>query len=69
MEHISLEKEEDMIKLEQFFQAKKELNYTAIKDIRIHFKLEEVTKQLKMEHLDILRIFFSMKKKKVIINQ
>ena len=45
MEHISLEKEEDMIKLEQFFQAKKELNYTAIKDIRIHFKLEEVTKQ------------------------
>ena len=69
MEHISLEKEEDMIKLEQFFQAKKELNYTAIKDIRIHFKLEEVTKQLKMEHLDILRIFLSMKKKKVIINQ
>ena len=58
-----------MIKLEQFFQAKKELNYTAIKDIRIHFKLEEVTKQLKMEHLDILRIFLSMKKKKVIINQ
>ena len=69
MEHISLEKEEDMIKLEQFFQARKELNYTAIKDIRIHFKLEEVTKQLKMEHLDILRIFLSMKKKKVIINQ
>ena len=44
-------------------------NYTTIKDIRNGFKLKKKLKQLKIEYLDILRIFFSMKKKKNITNQ
>ena len=38
-------------------------------DIRNLFRLEKILKQLIIEYLDILRIFLSTKKKKIIINQ
>ena len=40
-----------------------------IKDIRNHFRLKKKLKQLKTEYLEILRIYLSMKKKKIIISQ
>ena len=39
-----------------------------IKDIRNLFRLEKKLKQLKIEYLETLRIFLSIKKK-IIINQ
>ena len=47
-------------------RLRKELNYSAIKDIRSPFRLKKL-KQLKAEYLEILGIFLSMKKKKKII--
>ena len=56
--------EEKIIKnIRNLFRLKKELNYTAIKDIGNHFRLEKKLKQLKIEYLEILKIFLSMKKK------
>ena len=41
-----------------------------IKDIRNLFRLKKRLKELKIQYLEILRIFLSMKKKKkIIINQ
>ena len=48
------------------FKLKKKLNYTAIKDKRNRFRQEKKLKQLKIEYFEILRIFLSMKKKKII---
>ena len=39
-----------------------------IKDIRNLFRLKKKLKQLKTEYLEILRIYLSMKKKKIIIS-
>ena len=40
------------------------------KDIRNIFRLKKKLKELKIEHLEILKIFLRMKKKKkIIINQ
>ena len=66
--------DENIIKdIRNLFRPKKELNYTAIKDIGNLFRLEKEKKKLKklkIEYLEILRIFLSMKKKKkIIINQ
>ena len=56
--------EEKIIKnIRNLFRLKKELNYTAIKDIGNLFRLEKKLKQLKIEYLEILKIFLSMKKK------
>ena len=49
-------------------KLKKETNDTVIKDIRSLFRLKKEIKQLKIEHLEILEIFLSMKKK-IITNQ
>ena len=50
-------------------KLKKETNDTVIKDIRSLFRLKKKEiKQLKIEHLVILEIFLSMKKK-IITNQ
>ena len=70
MESLSF-KEENLNKdIRNLFRLKeKELNYTAIKDIRDLFRQKKKLKQLKIEYLEILRIFLSMKKKKVIINK
>ena len=51
------------------FRLKKNLNYTAIKDKRNPFRREKNLKQLKIEYFEILRIFLSMKKKKIITNK
>ena len=56
--------EENVIKdIRNFFRLKKELNYTATKDIRNVLDEKKKRKQLKIEYLQILRIFLSMKKK------
>ena len=63
----SLSHEENIIKdIKNLFRLKKELNYTVIKDIRI---LEKETEGIKDRTLRVLRIFLSMKKKKIVINQ
>ena len=51
------------------FRLKKNLNYTAIKDKRNRFRQGKKLKQLKIEYFEILRIFLSMKKKKIITNK
>ena len=51
--------------IRHLFRLKKELNYTAINDIKNLFR--QKTKQLSIEYLQILGIFLSMKKKKKII--
>ena len=43
MESLSFE-EENIIKDKNLFRLKKELNYSAIKDIRNHFRLEKEIK-------------------------
>ena len=61
MKSLSLEEEKSIIKdIRNLFRLKKEQNYTATKDIRNLFILEKKLKQLKIEYLDILRIFLSM---------
>ena len=64
---LSCEEEKIIKNIKSFFRLKSEQNYTGIKDLRNLFRLEEETKQLKIEYLEILRIFLSMKKK-IIIN-
>ena len=54
--------------IRNFFRLKKELNYTAIKNINM-FRLEKKIRPLRIESLEILRIFLSMKKKEIITNQ
>ena len=47
-----------------------EQNDTAIKDIRSLFRVKKKLKELKIQYLQILRIFLSIKKKKkIIVNQ
>ena len=55
MESLRLEEGNTVRDTGNPFRLKKELNYTAIKDIRNRFKLD---KQLKKHYLEILRIFF-----------
>ena len=49
------------------FRLRKEIDYTAIKDIRNLYRLEKNTKAIK-DYLEILRILLRMKKK-ININQ
>ena len=49
-------------------KLKKEQNYTAVKGIRNLLDQKKKLQQLKKEYLDMLIIFFSMKKKKIIRN-
>ena len=54
--------EEIIIKyIRNLFRLKRELNYTAIKEIFLNEKKK--LKQLKIKYLEMLRIFLSMKKK------
>ena len=67
---LSLEEENIIKYIRNLFRVKKELNYTVVKDIRNLLRLERnKLKQLKIEYLETLRIFLSMKKKKIIINK
>ena len=57
METLGL-KEENIIKdIRNLFRLKQELNYTAIKDIRKLLEKKKKLYQLKMEYLEILRVF------------
>ena len=70
MESLSLEEENIIKDIRNLFRVKKELNYTVVKGIRNLLRLERnKLKQLKIEYLETLRIFLSMKKKKIIINK
>ena len=51
------------------FRLKKELDYTEVKKIRNLFTQQKKLKQLKVEYLEMLRYFLSMKKKRIITNQ
>ena len=51
------------------FWLRKELNYTAIKDIISRFRLEKKTKAVKDRILRDINNLLCMKKKKIIINQ
>ena len=67
---LSLEEQKIIKDIRNLFRLKKEPNCTEIKYIRNLFRLEKKLKQLKIEQLEILKIFLSMKKKKkIIINQ
>ena len=68
MESLSLEQKNIINHTRNLFRLKKELNYTPVKDIRNLFGLEKEMKAIKIEYLEILRIFSSMKKK-IIMNQ
>ena len=58
MESLSLEEENIVKDFRNLFRPKKELNYTAIKDIRNPFRLEEETKAIKDRTLrDIKNLF------------
>ena len=70
-QHIAMEnsrlEEENIIKdIRNFFTLRKELNYTATRDMKNPFRREKETKAIKEESLEILRIFLSMKKKKLL---
>ena len=68
MKNLRLEEENIIKDIRNPFRLNEELNYTAIKDIKSLFRPEKKVKQLKIEYLEILKIFLSMKKK-IIINQ
>ena len=51
------------------FWIRKELNYTAIKDIKSRFRLEKETKAIKDRIIRDINNLLSMKKIKIIINQ
>ena len=69
LESLSI-KEENIIKvIKNLFRVKKELNCNAIKVIRNLFRHKKKLKQLMVEYLEVLRIFLSIKKKKIITNQ
>ena len=56
--------EEKLIKdIRNLFRLKTELNYTAVNILRNLLAEEKKLKQLKVEYLEILRIFLGMKKK------
>ena len=59
-----------MIKdIRNLFRLKKELNYTAIKDIGNRFRQQKETKEIKDRILRDIKNLFSMEKKKIIVNQ
>ena len=68
MESLSIEEESIIKDIRNLFRLKKEVSNTTIKDITNLFRLEKKLEQLKIEYLEILRIFLSMKQK-IIINQ
>ena len=66
MENSRLEEENIIKDIRNFFTLRKELNYTATRDMKSPFRREKESKAIKEESLEILRIFLSMKKKKLL---
>ena len=70
MESLSFVGENIIKDIRNLFRLKKAQNYTAVKDKRNIFRLKKEIKGIKIQYLEILRIFLSMrKKKKFILNQ
>ena len=69
MEILSLEVKKIIKDIRNLFRLKKQLSYILIKDIKNLFSQEKETKAIKNRSLNILRIFLSMKKKKIIVIQ
>ena len=67
MKNPSSEEEKIIKNIRNLFRLKKELNYPAIKDIKILLDEKKKLTQLNIEYSEIIRIFLSMKKKKKII--
>ena len=62
--------EENIAKnVRNLLRLKKEQHYTTIKDINNFFRLEKELKQLTIEYLEILRIFFIMRNTNFAIHQ
>ena len=66
MENPRPEEEKIIKDIRNLFGLKKELNDTAIRNIKNLFRREIETM---VEYLEILRIFLSPNKKKIVINQ
>ena len=69
IENSRPEEEEITKDIRNLFRLKKELNYTVIKNKRDLFRQKRKLKQLKIEQLEILRIYLSIKKRKIFISQ
>ena len=69
MKNWKLEEEKMIKDIRNLFRLKKELNYTAIKDIGNRFRQQKETKEIKDRILRDIKNLFSMKKKKIIVNQ
>ena len=67
MPSLILEEEKIIKDIKNLFRLKRELNYTSFKDIRNLLDKKKKLNPLKIENLELLRIFLSMKK--IIINQ
>ena len=62
-ENLCLEEENIIKNIRILVRSKKELHYTAIKDIRTLFRLEKETKAIKDRILRDIKSLLSMKKK------
>ena len=69
MKNWKLEEERMIKDIRNLFRLKKELNYTAIKDIGNRFRQQKETKEIKDRILRDIKNLFSMEKKKIIVNQ
>ena len=69
MESSSLEGENTIQDVRNLFRLKKEIDYTTVKDKKSLFRLKKENKVIKDRILrDIRIVFWSLKKKKTIIN-
>ena len=55
--------------IRNLFRLKKKQSDSAIKSVRNLFRLKTEIKAIKIQYLEILRTFLSMKKKKIFIKQ
>ena len=68
MESVSLKEKNVIIDIINLFRLKKELNYTAIKDVRTLFRLEKETKAIKDRTLRDIKNPLEHEEGKIVIN-
>ena len=68
MERVSLKEKNVIIDIINLFWLKKELNYTAIKDVRTLFRLEKETKAIKDRTLRDIKNPLEREEEKIVIN-
>ena len=64
MESLSIEEQNIIKDIRSIFKLKKELKYTAVKDIRNHFRQEKETKAIKDRILRDIKNLFEQEKEK-----